>query len=155
VNPIRATLAALAAAAICISLAAAASGANGIALPNQWSLANANDSLWIVYTTAHGQPQLALTVNGKTTRYQGPYVQRATSSALGAMVTVTTRMTVDTGDTTLTLLLPQVEFGQGHTATVRTYALIANNSTFLGMPGRTGQMSSFSAVPLSGQARLS
>jgi hypothetical protein len=75
---------------------------------------------------------------------------------LGEIVSVTLHMTIDTGSTTLSLLLPFVnivQIGPISSVPVTTDAIITTHSGPLGPPLGQGQKEYYTIVPLTGSAQ--
>jgi hypothetical protein len=78
-----------------------------------------------------------------------------TATGLGTIVTVTIDETVDLGDTTFSLLLPDVRLPQeaSPSAAIQTLGITTFHRTFLAGPGQ-GQQETYSATELTGDARI-
>jgi hypothetical protein len=81
-------------------------------------------SLYVVYSTngIAGQPVFEYHDSVNTLSFSGDQIQ-TTQSAIGTLVTVTTRLTVDAGSTTFTLVLPQINLGQALSTNITTFGV--------------------------------
>jgi hypothetical protein len=70
----------------------------------------------VVYTTAGagGQPQLTYESSDRALSFRGDEIRTVTGD-MGTLVSVTIRMTIDTGSTSFTLVVPRVRLGEGQT----------------------------------------
>ncbi len=78
--------------------------------PNRYSLQNSDGSTKVVYETSSliGQPTLSLTEGGAAARnFSGAQI-RVLATEIGSLVSVTTRMTIDTGSTSFSVLIPAI-----------------------------------------------
>jgi hypothetical protein len=108
----------------------------------------------ITYTTS--------SVDGKPTMtYQDPYQGiafsedeiRTVECDLGTVVSVTLRMTVDTGSTSLSVLIPRVRIAQGAIAAVHTEC-VTTMHRFSVVSSSMGQLDAYRVVPLHGTAQF-
>jgi hypothetical protein len=78
-----------------------------------------------------------------------------TTNGLGTVVTVTLDATVDLGETTFSLLLPDVRLPQeaNPSAAIQTLGITIFHRTFLAGPGQ-GQQETYSVTELAGDARI-
>lgn len=72
-------------------------------------------------------------------------------SDLGTCVSVTLHMTIDTGSTSATLLVPTVVLAAGQPATVRTELITTEHAFFVGGVGHP-QREQYTVTPLTGEA---
>src|SRR5262252_1258239 len=112
-------------------------GANQPEAPNLYQLSG--DHLHVTYSTTSisGQPQLSYKDNTRMLSFTGNQI-RETKTEMGTLVSVTIRMTVDTGSTTFTLLVPAVKLvGPSPTAQIHTYGITTTHK-FSVVPAANG-----------------
>jgi hypothetical protein len=80
--------------------------------------------LHVVYSTSgfDGKPHLQYHDPSQTLDFSGDQIT-TTPSPIGTLVTVTIRRTVDSGSTTFSLLVPQVNLGHSTSASIRTFGV--------------------------------
>ena len=96
-----------------------------------------------------------------TMTYQDPYQGmsfsddeiRTVECDLGTVVSVTLRMTVDTGSTSLSVLIPRVRIAQGAIAAIHTEC-VTTMHRFSVVPNSMGQLDAYRVVPLHGTAQF-
>jgi hypothetical protein len=81
-------------------------------------------SLSISYSTSgiDGKPHLQYQDTNQTLQFSGEEI-RSLQSEIGTLVTVTIRRTVDSGFTSLTLVIPKIELGQSNQAAISTVGI--------------------------------
>jgi len=95
--------------------------------PNLYQLSG--DGIQITYTLANtnGQPQLDYQDStGNSTTFSGNQI-RSEQSMLGTLITVFLVQTIDSGSTTLTLLVPGVNLAPTTQQNIETIAIVTNN----------------------------
>lgn len=98
-----------------------------------------------------GQPHLEIHDAQIQTSARGDDI-RVHESEIGTLVTISVRKTVDTGSTTLTVLLPRVVLDATNATPVHTYA-IRTVHRFSVIPAfNTGQRDLYEILPLTGHA---
>jgi len=98
-------------------------GSNQPVSPNRYQLSGGH--LHVTYTTTDktGQPHLSYQDGNQTHSFTGNQI-RETKTEMGTLVSVTIRMTVDTGSTSFTLLVPNVNLvSPSSPAQVKTYGI--------------------------------
>ena len=112
-------------------------------------------SLYVVYSTSSiaGIPLLEYHDSNQTLSFSGDQIQ-TTESPIGTLVTVTTRMTVDTGSTTFTLFVPQINLGQSTSANINTFGVTTIHRFSVVPPLNLGQTELYTVTELLGTAEL-
>jgi hypothetical protein len=109
----------------------------------------------ITYTTS--------SIDGTPTMtYQDPYQGmsfsedelRTVECDLGTLVSVTLRMTVDTGSTSLSVLIPRVRIEQGTIAAIHTECVTTVHRFSVNPSFHPEQLDTYSVVPLNGTAQF-
>jgi hypothetical protein len=127
-------------------------GANQPAAPNLYRLSG--DHLQVTYSTTSisGQPRFSYKDDTRTLSFTGNQI-RETKTEMGTLVSVTIRMTVDTGSTTFTLLVPAVNLaGPSSTAQIHTYGITTTHKFSVVPAANRGQTELYTATELSGTA---
>jgi hypothetical protein len=112
-------------------------------------------SLSISYSTSgiDGKPHLQYQDTNQTLQFSGEEI-RSLQSEIGTLVTVTIRRTVDSGFTSLTLVIPKIELGQSNQAAISTVG-IATMQRFSPIPiFNRGQMQTYTISQLDGGAEF-
>jgi hypothetical protein len=104
-----------------------------------YSLANRGGTASLTYQDAHGALNF------------GPDQIRTQKTELGTLVTVTTVMTVDTGSTTFTLVVPDVNLGLKMSAPIQTRGVITVHH--FSIVRTAGQVEDYSTIGLHGIAQ--
>ena len=120
--------------------------------PNEYTLSGGG--LTVTYITSNflGQPFLSYTDGTGTKDFFGAAI-RTVNVGIGTLVTVTTRMTIDTGGTEFSVLLPVIELpGIGKTQAFSTDGIITNFKGPDSFP-LTGVRETYEFIPMSGTAR--
>ncbi len=123
-------------------------------VPNMYRLEGGN--LHITYTTTsiNGQPHLNYQDGSQTLSFTGSQI-RQTKTDMGTLVTVTTRMTVDSGSTTFTLLVPTVNLpNPASPAKIQTYGITTIHKFSVVPAMNQGQTEIYSTTELSGTASV-
>ena len=124
--------------------------------PNRFVLQGSDGKTKVDYETTSfvGQPILNLTQGpGPIRHFSGSQI-RTRNTEIGALVTVTTQLTVDTGSTSFSVLIPAITL----TATsdhkrFTTEAIITSHSGPNSVPS-TGVHEKYRFIPLSGEANF-
>lgn len=123
--------------------------------PNRYVLQTSDGTIKVDYETSNfiGQPSLNLKQGpgGPIRHFAGSQI-RALNSEIGTLVTVTTQLTVDTGSTSFSLLLPAISLTaiSDHT-TFATEAIITSHTGPNSVPS-TGVHERYQFIPLEGEA---
>ncbi|HEX8053545.1 MAG TPA: hypothetical protein VF517_11180 [Thermoleophilaceae bacterium] len=125
----------------------------GLFEPSRYEL-QAKD-LEITYTQlVGGVPDVTIKEGGVEKRYHGTQVRVDRETGLGRIVTVMTDFMFDGNQTTLSLLLPSVNFGDKAEVPVRTVAIQTVHKGSIGGPQLIdGQLSTYKSISLRGKAR--
>lgn len=119
--------------------------------PNQYILQNGNLKINYSTTGIDGKPHLSYQSKTQTLNFSGDQI-RTVGTEIGTLVTVTTQMTIDTGSTSFTVLIPHVNLDSTLLATIKT----EGNSThhkFSMIPNlNRGQLDTYNYFALSGTA---
>ena len=110
--------------------------------------------LHVTYSTTSftGKPQLSYKDGSQSLNFTGDQI-RKTSTEIGTLVTVTIRMTVDSGSTTFTLLVPTVNLtGSVMTAPVQTIGITTVHRFSVVPVGNQGQTELYTGTQLSSTA---
>ena len=124
--------------------------------PNRYVLQSHDGKTKVDYETASffGQPTLNLTEGtGPVRHFSGSQI-RTLNSEIGTLVTVTTRMTIDAGATSFSVLIPAVTLTAilDHQR-IATDAIVTTHSGPNSVPA-TGVHETYHFIPLTGDARF-
>ena len=109
--------------------------------------------LHIVYSSGNGKSSLTYQSTSQTLKFSGDQI-RITDTEIGTLVTVPIRLTVDTGSTTFTLLLPRVNLNASKQASVEAIG-ITTIHRFSTIPSfNQGQIENYSTTKLTGTAQF-
>ena len=120
--------------------------------PNLYVLSGGG--IHVTYSTdgINGQPHLTYSSFFVSHTFTGNQIQ-TTQSPLGTLVTVTIQMTVDSGSTTFTLLVPRVNLNAPNESVQITTEGITTHHRFSVIPAALhGQLDTYSVQQLSGSA---
>lgn len=111
--------------------------------------------LHITYSTTSfdGKPRFVYQDASQTLTFEGDQIRTAITE-IGVLVTVTTRMTVDSGSTTFTLLVPTVNLGPSDQASIHTEGITTIHRFSIVPAFNQGQTESYTVMPLTGTASL-
>lgn len=123
--------------------------------PNRFVLQSSDGQTKVDYETTNivGQPVLNLTQGpgGPIRHFAGSQI-RARNTEIGTLVSVTTQMTVDTGSTSFSVLIPAVTLtSTSDHKTISTEAIITHHTGPNSVP-ITGVHETYQFIPLSGEA---
>jgi hypothetical protein len=122
--------------------------------PNQFTLHGHN--IHVVYTANgfEGKPTLAYQDASQTLSFKGDQVN-VLDSLIGKLVTVTLRLTPDSGSTAFTLLIPDVNLSAGgdKQARIDTFGITTLHRFSLVPSLLIGQLETYSRVKLKGTAQ--
>ncbi len=119
--------------------------------PNLFQLSGHGVHITYSTTSFEGIPHFEYHDAQTQTSYRGDNI-RATQTELGTLVTVQVRGTVDTGSTSLTLLLPRVSLDAGNRAAIHTYAIRTVHRFSVVPAFNIGQRDLYETIALSGTA---
>lgn len=125
--------------------------------PNRFVLQSSDAKTKVDYETTSfiGQPTLNLTQGPSTTvpirHFAGSQI-RVRNTEIGTLVSVTTQVTVDTGSTSFSILIPAISLTSiSDQKTFATQAIITTHSGPNSVPS-TGVHETYQFIPLSGEA---
>jgi hypothetical protein len=123
--------------------------------PNRYVLQNGDGTTKVDYETSNfiGQPILNLTQGpgGPVRHFSGSQI-RALDSEIGTLVTVTTQITVDTGSTSFSVLIPAISFaGISDHKKFATEAIVTSHTGPNSVPS-TGVHETYKFIELKGEA---
>jgi hypothetical protein len=119
--------------------------------PNLYRLHGHN--LQITYSTSgfDGKPHLQYHDPFQTLHFSGDQI-RTLSTEIGTLVTVTTRLTVDSGSTTFTLLVPAVNLTESNVVEITTYGITTLHRFSIVPEFNQGQRESYTTTEMRGTA---
>jgi hypothetical protein len=124
--------------------------------PNRYVLQSNDGKTKVDYETSSfiGQPILNLTQSpGPIRHFSGSQI-RTTNTDIGTLVTVTTHITVDTGSTSFSVLIPAITLtAVADSKAFATEGIVTSHTGPNSVPS-TGVHETYQFVPLSGQATL-
>jgi hypothetical protein len=114
----------------------------------------AGNHLKITYTTTSlgGGPRFTYNDGSRTLSFKGNEI-RETNSDVGTLVSVTIHMTVDTGSTTFTLLVPSVKLKGSSPAQIHTMGITTVHKFSVVPAFNLGQTELYTTTQLSGTAK--
>ena len=124
--------------------------------PNRYVLQRENGFDKVDYETSSfiGQPTLVLTLGSPTSparQFTGSQI-RTVSTEIGTLVTVTTNLTIDTGSTSFSVLIPAITLTSiSDRKTFTTEAIVTSHSGPNRIPS-TGVHETYKFIPLKGEA---
>ena len=124
--------------------------------PNRFVLQSSDGKTKVDYETTNfiGQPTLNLTQgSGPIRHFSGSQIRRL-NTEIGTLVTVTTQMTVDTGSTSFSVLIPAITLNTvNEHKTFNTEAIVTSHTGPNSVPV-TGVHESYQFIPMKGDASL-
>jgi hypothetical protein len=119
--------------------------------PNLYRLHGHN--LQVIYSSSgfDGQPHLQFHDTFQTLHFSGDEI-RTVPTEIGTLVTVTIRMTVDTGSTAFTVLVPQVNLEESDSVNITTYGITTLRRFSIVPEFNQGQIDSYAVTELRGTA---
>jgi len=122
--------------------------------PNRFLLQSSDGKTKVDYETTSfiGQPVLNLTLGtGPTRHFSGSQI-RTLNSEIGTLVTVTTNLTIDTGSTSFSVLIPAITLtAVGDHKSFNTDAIVTTHSGPNSVP-QTGVHETYQFIPMKGEA---
>lgn len=106
----------------------------------------------VTYSTS-GVPHFTYQDAKQTLQFSGQQIQTS-STSIGTLVTVTIRMTVDTGSTSFTLLVPKVNLKPGKAAAISTVGITTSHKFSVVPMMNEGQVELYTTTALSGTAAV-
>jgi len=109
--------------------------------------------LHVTYSTSgiDGKPHFTYQDAHQTLQFSGPQI-RTVDTGIGTLVTVTIRMTVDTGSTSFSLMVPTVNLGASSQAHINTFGVTTTHKFSLVPAFNQGQTELYTVTALSGTA---
>ena len=121
--------------------------------PNLYNLHGPNITVSYVTAGIDGKPRFSYHDSIRTLQFTGDQIRTAPTE-IGTLVTVTLQMTVDTGSTSFTLLVPTVNLDQTHKSAHITTEGITTLHRFSVIPAlNQGQTELYTVVKLTGTAQ--
>ena len=124
--------------------------------PNRYVLQSHDGKTKVDYETSSfiGQPTLNLTQGpGPIRHFSGSQI-RALSTEIGTLVTVTTHITIDTGSTSFSVLIPAISLAAvSDQQAFTTEAIVTSHSGPNSIPS-TGVHERYQFIPMKGEATL-
>ena len=121
--------------------------------PNLYNLHGPNISVSYITAGIDGKPRFSYHDSSRTLQFTGDQIRTAPTE-IGTLVTVTLHMTVDTGSTSFTLLVPTVNLDQPHKSAHITTEGITTLHRFSVIPAlNRGQTELYTVVKLAGTAQ--
>src|SRR3954465_11209523 len=123
--------------------------------PNRYVLQSSDGNTKVDYETSSfiGQPTLNLTQGpgGRIRHFSGSQI-RTRRTEVGILLTVTTRISVDTGSTSFSVLIPAISLAAvGNHETFATEAIVTTHTGPNSVPS-TGVHEKYQFIPLKGEA---
>ena len=120
--------------------------------PNLFQLSG--DQLHVTYSTTgiDGKPHLTYQDTHQSKSFRGDEI-RTVECDLGTLVSVTLRLTVDVGSTTLSVLIPRMRIAAGSTAAIHTECITTVHSTPFAPQAIQGQADTYTVTSLRGTAQ--
>jgi hypothetical protein len=123
--------------------------------PNRYVLESSDGTIRVDYETTSfiGQPILNLTQGpgGPIRHFAGSQI-RTRNTEIGTLVTVTTRLTTDTGSTSFSVLIPAISLAAvADSKTFATEAILTSHTGPDSVPS-TGVLETYTFIPLKGEA---
>jgi hypothetical protein len=112
------------------------------------------NGLHVTYTTSgiDGQPHLHYQDSQHNLNFTGNQL-RTVAGDLGTIVSVTIQMTVDSGSTSFSVLIPRINLNKGETGQVRTDGILTVHRFSVVPAFLHGQLDSYTVTPLHGTAQ--
>ena len=109
--------------------------------------------LYVSYSTTSfdGTPRFTYRGHRQSLNFSGKEIQTETT-AIGTLVTVTTARTIDSGSTTFTLLVPNVNLGDEQKTRITTQSTITRHKFSMLPKLNQGQTQTYTTLPLRGTA---
>jgi hypothetical protein len=124
--------------------------------PNRYVLHSQDGKTKVDYETSGfiGQPTLNLTQGpGPIRHFSGSQIRRA-NTEIGTLVSVTTHMTIDTGSTSFSVLIPAITLSSASDQRAFSTEAIVTNHTGPNSIPSTGVHETYQFIPMKGEASL-
>jgi hypothetical protein len=124
--------------------------------PNMWVLSGGGIHVRYSTTSLAGTPQFHYQDSLRVLNFTGAQIRSVSVPDVGTLVSVTIHMTVDTGSTTFTIVLPQVNLVAGDPASgnVTTFGITTTHAFSIVAPFDIGQREFYGVTTLTGTASL-
>lgn len=124
--------------------------------PNRFVLHSHDGKTKVDYETSSllGQPTLNLTEGGGPIRHFAGSQIRALNTEIGTLVTVTTRVTIDAGSTSFSILIPAITLKSSADKEAFTTDAIVTTHTGPNSVPQTGPHETYQFIPMKGEASL-
>jgi hypothetical protein len=122
-------------------------------IPNLYHLTGHHLNITYSTTSLDGQPTLTYQDAHEAKSFRGSEI-RSMECDLGTLVSVTIRMTVDMGSTTISIFIPRMQIDQGTTAAVHTYCVTTLHSLSIAPQLSRGQLDTYDLTNLHGTAQF-
>ena len=119
--------------------------------PNHYDLSGGGISVIYSTTTFGGRPMLSYHDKSQSRTFVGDQI-RTVDTEIGTLVTVTLFLTPDSGSTTFTLLIPEVNLGVSDSAPISTDGITTLHRLTIIGPPRQGQTELYTVHALRGTA---
>lgn len=120
--------------------------------PNLYELAGHHTHVTYATSGIDGQPHLSFKNQAFNKSFTGAEI-RTEDSELGKLVSVSLKVSIDTGSTSMTLLIPSVAMGNQNSRPLHTLCIISVHTGPIA-PGHVGARQTYEAVALEGTAKL-
>ena len=121
--------------------------------PNLYHLSGHHLHVTYSTTSIDGRPTLTYQDDHQGKSFRGDEI-RIMDCDLGTLVSVTIRMTIDMGSTTLSLLIPHTQITPGTSTAVHTYCVTTLHSLSIAPQLSRGQLDTYSMTELHGTAQF-
>ncbi|MCC5645073.1 hypothetical protein LC607_19445 [Nostoc sp. CHAB 5824] len=123
-------------------------------IPNLYNFTGYNfkgDKVNVNYSTSSitGKPLFSYQEQKQTLNFTGDQI-RTVDTEIGTLVTVTIKKTVDTGNTTFTLLIPRVNLGYSNEVKIETKGITTTNRFSVIPQFNQGQKQTYTTIHLKG-----
>jgi hypothetical protein len=112
-----------------------------------------DDKLQITYDISGTTPHFTYQDTAQKLEFSGDQIRKIENPELGTLISVTTRMTVDAGSTTFTLMVPHMNLIGDKPLDVRTYGMIVVHRFTVNAPHNQGELETYVAHELVGSAQ--
>jgi hypothetical protein len=124
-----------------------------IVTPNLFHLTGSHIHITYSTSSSQGTPTMTYQDAHRAMSFQGDEI-RAVECDLGTLVSVTLRMTIDTGSTSLSVFIPRVRLEQGTIVAIHTDCVTTIHRFSVIPSFNLGQLDTYSVAPLHGTAQF-
>ena len=121
--------------------------------PNLYQISGSHIHVTYTTTSIDGKPTLSYQDAHQGKSFRGDEI-RTVDCDLGTLVSVTLRMTVDAGSTSLSVFIPRMRINQGEHATVRTDCVTTVHRFSIAPQFLHGQLDTYATTSLHGTAQF-